>query len=184
MTFRELIVRFNPIQNKNSLNDLLALVERNFGVFSRDMELDIRAIIVNEEVKSYFDRIIHEDHPQLEYDKEKQTKKKVSDTPDDIERKKKKKAEKKRRKEERKKGVNPELTLAQEQSKHSQKGNTRSKWDFPDYVLRRLVKNGRDYSKETIASQVRDTKLSDREKWEANRVHIISVPMGGQNKKY
>ena len=182
MTFREIIIQYTPIQNKNSLNDLLALVERNFGVFSKDMELDIRAIITNADVVSYFDRIIHEEHPHLEYDKEKPTSKKTM-TPADIEENKRKKKEKKAKKK-MKSEVNSELTFTHDTTKHNHKGHTRAKWDFPNYVLQRLAKNGRDYSKESVASQVRQTHLSDREKWEANRVHIIYVPMGGQNKKY
>lgn len=69
MTFKEILVRYNPIISKNQLNKILALTERNFGVFSPDMELDIRSIIKNIEVEEYFDRIIHEEHPKLEYDK-------------------------------------------------------------------------------------------------------------------
>lgn len=69
MTFKEILVKFNPITSKNQLNSILALTERNFGVFSPDMELDIRSIIKNIEVEEYFDRIIHEEHPKLEYDK-------------------------------------------------------------------------------------------------------------------
>lgn len=69
MTFKEILVKFNPITSKNQLNSILALTERNFGVFSPDMELDIRSIIKDIEVEEYFDRIIHEEHPKLEYDK-------------------------------------------------------------------------------------------------------------------
>lgn len=69
MTFKEILVKFNPITSKNQLNKILAMTERNFGVFSPDMELDIRSIINNIEVIEYFDRIIHEEHPKLEYDK-------------------------------------------------------------------------------------------------------------------
>ena len=69
MSFKELLIRFNPIKCKNQLNEILALTERNFGVFSPDMELDIRSIIKDVEVVEYFDRIIHEEHPKLEYDK-------------------------------------------------------------------------------------------------------------------
>ena len=45
MTFRQIIAQYSPIICKNQLNSLLAAVERNFGVFSPDMELDIRSII-------------------------------------------------------------------------------------------------------------------------------------------
>ena len=69
MTFRQIIAQYSPIICKNQLNSLLAAVERNFGVFSPDMELDIRSIIKDNDVEEYFDRIIHEDHPKLEYDK-------------------------------------------------------------------------------------------------------------------
>lgn len=69
MTFRQIIAQYSPVDSKNKLNSLLAAVERNFGVFSPDMELDIRSIIKDNDVEEYFDRIIHEDHPKLEYDK-------------------------------------------------------------------------------------------------------------------
>jgi hypothetical protein len=68
MNFRQILAKYSQIDCKNKLNDLLAEVERSFGVFSRDMELDIRSIISVPEVVDYFDRIIHEQHPQLEYD--------------------------------------------------------------------------------------------------------------------
>ena len=55
MTFRQILAQFSPVDSKNKLNDLLAMVERNFGVFSQDMELDIRATISKEEIKDYFD---------------------------------------------------------------------------------------------------------------------------------
>ena len=71
MNFRQILANYNPIDCKNKLNKLLAEVERNFGVFSPDMELDIRSIISIPEVVDYFDRIIHESHPVLEHDKEK-----------------------------------------------------------------------------------------------------------------
>lgn len=68
MTFKEILLKFNPIKRKNDLNEILALTERKFGVFSPDMELDIRSIISNPNVEDYFDRIIHEEYPKLEYD--------------------------------------------------------------------------------------------------------------------
>lgn len=68
MNFRQILVNHYPIDSKNKLNDLLADVERNFGVFSIDMELDIRTSITSDTVVDYFDRIIHEEHPKLEYD--------------------------------------------------------------------------------------------------------------------
>ena len=45
MNFRQILTKYVPVDCKNKLNKLLAEVERNFGVFSRDMELDIRATI-------------------------------------------------------------------------------------------------------------------------------------------
>ena len=51
MTFRQIIAQFSPVDSKNKLNDLLAMVERNFGVFSPDMELDIRATISKDDIK-------------------------------------------------------------------------------------------------------------------------------------
>ena len=68
MTFKELLIKYNPITSKNQLNELLALTERNFGVFSLDMELDIKSLIKDLSVEEYFNRIIHEEHPKLEYD--------------------------------------------------------------------------------------------------------------------
>ena len=68
MNFRQILLKHNPIDSKNKLNKLLAEVERNFGVFSRDMELDILAGITKDEVKDYFARIIHDPHPKLEHD--------------------------------------------------------------------------------------------------------------------
>ena len=68
MNFRQILVKYNPIDCKNKLNKLLAEVERNFGVFSMDMELDILAGITKDEVKDYFARIIHDPHPKLEHD--------------------------------------------------------------------------------------------------------------------
>ena len=76
MNFRQILLKHNPIDSKNKLNKLLAEVERNFGVFSRDMELDIRTSISSSVVLDYFDRIIHEEHPQLEHDDEKKKEKK------------------------------------------------------------------------------------------------------------
>ena len=71
MIFKQIIIKYNPIDSKNKLNKLLAEVERHFGVFSRDMELDIRTSITSSVVLDYFDRIIHEEHPRLEHDDEK-----------------------------------------------------------------------------------------------------------------
>ena len=68
MAFKQVLAKYIPIDSKNKLNKLLADVERNFGVFSRDMELDIRVSITSPVVLDYFDRIIHEEHPKLEHD--------------------------------------------------------------------------------------------------------------------
>lgn len=115
MNFKQILLKHNPIDSKNKLNKLLAEVERNFGVFSRDMELDIRSSISSSVVLDYFDRIIHEEHPRLEHDdddikekKEKtiaETNKNVTIdvdtniTPSKAKNKKKKKAEKKQQRE-------------------------------------------------------------------------------------
>ncbi len=173
MTFRQILAQYNPVKNKDSLNGLLAMIEKNFGVFSPDMELDIKSIIVNEKVLDYFNRIIHEAHPVLEHDKKKPAKNVL------------KTKEKKSPKTSNKKAISSkELSFSHDMDTRIEKGKSRGKWDLPDYVLRRLVKNGRDYSKESIASQAKNIRLSEREKFEANRVRMISVPMGGQNKKY
>lgn len=94
MNFRQIISAYNPIKSKSELNKLLALVERNFGVFSLDMELDIRSIIDGEEVQNYFDRIIHDPNPHLEYDKPKTLPKQKNKTKE-IEENRKNKAKKK-----------------------------------------------------------------------------------------
>lgn len=44
MTFKQILIKYNSIISKNQLNEILALTERYFGVFSRDMELDIRSL--------------------------------------------------------------------------------------------------------------------------------------------
>ncbi len=172
MTFRQILAQYNPVKNKDSLNGLLAMIEKNFGVFSPDMELDIKSIIANEKVLDYFNRIIHEAHPVLEHDKAKPAK--------NVQKAK----EKKRPKFSNKKATTSKELSFSHDMERIENGKSRGKWDLPDYVLRRLVKNGRDYSKESIASQAKNIRLSEREKFEANRVRIISVPMGGQNKKY
>ena len=49
-----------------------------------------------------------------------------------------------------------------------------SKW------LKDLVKNGRDYSKPTLNEQLKETRV---EKKRSPWMKIVSVPMGGLNKK-
>ena len=98
MNFRQIITTYSPIKSKNELNKVLALVERNFGVFSPDMELDIRSVIVGEDILNYFDRIIHDPNPHLEYDKPKSLPKQ-NNTAKKIEEKRREKGKKKEKRE-------------------------------------------------------------------------------------
>ena len=94
MNFRQIIATYSPIKSKNELNKVLALVERNFGVFSPDMELDIRSVIVGDDILNYFDRIIHDPNPHLEYDKPKSLSKQ-NNTAKNIEKKRRENGKKK-----------------------------------------------------------------------------------------
>ena len=98
MNFRQIIATYSPIKSKNELNKVLALVERSFGVFSPDMELDIRSVIVGEDILNYFDRIIHDPNPHLEYDKPKSLPKQ-NNTAKKIEEKRREKGKKKEKRE-------------------------------------------------------------------------------------
>lgn len=151
------------------------MVERYFGVFSRDMELDIRAVISSQEVVDYFDRIIHEEQPKLEYDKAGTPKKTQNANDTEVKNPKKKKK--------KKWNVNEELLYSHEIARSKEKNGDDNTLES-SRALSKLAKSERDYSKETWASRVKKIKLSDKEKWKANKVHIISIPMGGQNKKY
>ena len=180
MTFRQIIAQYSPVDSKNKLNDLLAEVERNFGVFSADMELDIRSIISKDEVKDYFDRIIHEPYPKLEYDeikKQPKTPKKgntpVPETPKQRLRRKRKEALKREKREKaRQQGI-----AIHEAFKRNNETQQDGKTVVPDFALRKLAKNGRDYSKPSLGSQING--IDKPRQW----VSIISIPMGGMNKK-
>ena len=190
MTFRQIIAQFSPVDSKNKLNDMLAMVERNFGVFSPDMELDIRAIISKDEIIDYYDRIIHEANPKLEYDQVKtspstQKSKGSKLTEEEIAARK---LEKKRRKKEAKKvakknSLSP-VTMDKDDYGKAKASKHPVRLSKTDKMLQELAKNGRDYSKPTLESQIsraRKTEGKDRPKpW----LKIVSVPMGGQNKKY
>ena len=190
MTFRQIIAQFSPVDCKNKLNDLLAMVERNFGVFSPDMELDIRATISKDDIKDYFDRIIHEAHPKLEYDQvmtsPKSRKSKGSKlTEEEIAARK---LEKKRRKKEAKKIAkkNPPSPVTMEKDDY---GNTKAsnrsvRLSKTDKMLQELAKNGRDYSKPTLESQISRARIAEGKDRQKPWLKIVSVPMGGQNKKY
>ena len=186
MTFRQILAQFSPVDSKNKLNDLLAMVERNFGVFSQDMELDIRATISKEEIKDYFDRIIHEAHPKLEYDQVQPSKPKGSKlTEGEIAARK---LEKKRRKKEAKKIAkkNPPSPVTMEKDDY---GNTKAsnrsvRLSKTDKMLQELAKNGRDYSKPTLESQISRARIAEGKDRQKPWLKIVSVPMGGQNKKY
>lgn len=53
-----------------------------------------------------------------------------------------------------------------------------------DKMLQELAKNGRDYSKPTLESQISRARITDGKDRQEPWVKIVSVPMGGQNKKY
>lgn len=64
------------------------------------------------------------------------------------------------------------------------------RYHVPDWALRKLAKNGRDYSYRhpTIAGAIRNAANRTKEQQEdfdwKKKPHIIYTPMGGQNKKY
>lgn len=187
MNFRQIIVQYTPIDSKNKLNNLLAAVERNFGLFSRDMELDIRSIISKSDVVDYFDRIIHENNPILEYDVEKKESKKSSrkvmdgqETPKQKLRRKRKEEEKKAKREK----ARQQLQAIRNAEKNSRSSNLYGKSGFPDKALGELVKNDRDYSKPSLGSQINHILQTENKERPRKWVSVISVPMGGQNKKY
>ena len=190
MTFRQIIAQFSPVDCKNKLNDLLAMVERNFGVFSPDMELDIRAIISKDEIIDYFDRIIHEAHPMLEHDQvqpsPKSQKTKGSKlTEEEIAARK---LEKKRRKKEAKKLAkkNPlsPVTMDKDDYGKAKAAKRPIRLSRTDKMLQELAKNGRDYSKPTLESQISRARIAEGKDRQKPGLKIVSVPMGGQNKKY
>ena len=53
-----------------------------------------------------------------------------------------------------------------------------------DKMLRELAKNGRDYSKPTLESQVSRAWNADGKDRQKQWLKIVSIPMGGQNKKH
>ena len=190
MTFRQIIAQFSPVDSKNKLNDLLAIVERNFGVFSPDMELDIRATISKDDIKDYFDRIIHEAHPKLEYDQ-------VQDSPKSQKSKGSKhteeeiaarKLEKKQRKKDAKKitkrnQLSP-ITMDKDDYGNAKAPKRPVRLSKTDKILQELARNGRDYSKPTLESQLSKSRISEGKDRQKPWLKIVSVPMGGQNKKY
>ena len=187
MTFRQIVAQYSPVDCKNKLNDMLAAVERNFGVFSPDMELDIKANISKNDVVDYFERIIHEAHPVLEYDVDKKTtpksKKKSApeeETPKQKLRRERKEAKKKAKREKERQ----QIKAIQEDVKRMKESHQYGRYEVPDFALRRLVKNGRDYSKPSLESQVSRSRESNGKVKPRQWVSIVSVPMGGQNKKY
>ena len=166
MTFRQILSQYSSITSKNQLNKLLAEVERNFGVFSRDMELDIRANISVPVIIEYFDRIIHDEHPKLEHDKQVSEKKSHS-------RSSCKQIPKI-------KGIKP-ITYGKELEELNKKRSNEQK-DIS--ILKKLAKNGRDYSKPTLESELNSKRDSDRKENKRQWVKIVSIPMGGMNKKH
>lgn len=193
MTFRQIIAQYSPVDCKNKLNKLLAEVERNFGVFSADMELDIRSIISVQEVVDYFDRIIHEDHPKLEYDKPNQNDK-PNQSPDrqvpegllldDREEKRLKKQKKREKKKKGKKNSLSPLTMRVDDHGSDTSLKHPVHHSQTDKMLKALAKSERDYSKPTLESQVSKSRKAEGKDRPKQWLKIVSVPMGGQNKKY
>ena len=190
MTFRQIIAQFSPVDSKNKLNDMLAMVERNFGVFSQDMELDIRTTISKDDIKDYFDRIIHEAHPKLEYDQLQNSPKsqKSKGSKHTEEETAARKLEKIRGKKEAKKiakrnHLSP-ITMDKDDYGNAKVSKQRVRLSKTDKMLQELAKNGRDYSKPTLESQISRARISEGKNRQKPWLKIVSVPMGGQNKKY
>ena len=186
MTFRQIIAQFSPVDSKNKLNDLLAMVERNFGVFSQDMELDIRATISKDDIKDYFDRIIHEANPKLEYDQVKtSSKSQMSNgsklTDEEIAARK---LEKKRKKKKAKKNSLTPVTMERDDYGSTKASKRPVRLSKTDKMLQELARNGRDYSKPTLESQISKARIAEGKDRQKPWLKIVSVPMGGQNKKY
>lgn len=173
MNFRQILLKHNPIDSKNKLNKLLAEVERNFGVFSRDMELDILAGITKDEVKDYFARIIHDPHPKLEHDQ-------VVTTPNSQDSKQREKGLKKKAK---KNFLSP-ITMDRDDYGKSPVPYQPVRLSKTDKMLRELAKNGRDYSKPTLESQISRSRQAKGKERPMQWLKIVSIPMGGQNKKH
>lgn len=190
MNFRQILTKYVPVDCKNKLNKLLAEVERNFGVFSRDMELDIRSSLSSPVVLDYFDRIIHEEHPVLEYDQveisPKSHNNKYSKTRE-VE-KEARKLEKKKRKKETKKIAKRNLlspvTMDRDDYGKSPISYQPVRLSKTDKILRELAKNGRDYSKPTLESQISKRRQAEGKERSKQWIKIVSIPMGGQNKKH
>ena len=184
MNFKQILVKYNPIDCKTKLNKMLAEVERNFGVFSPDMELDIRSIISVSEVLEYFERIIHESHPVLEYDQIDTSR--MSKTKEDE--KEARKIEKKKRKKEAKKVAKKNLlspvTMDRDDYGKSPIPSQPVRLSKTDKMLRELAKNGRDYSKPTLESQISRSRKAEGKERPKQWLKIVSVPMGGLNKKH
>lgn len=53
----------------------------------------------------------------------------------------------------------------------------------PDRRLKSLVKNGRDYSKPTLNEIIEEARRSNNTKKPQTWMKIVSVPMGGMNKR-
>jgi hypothetical protein len=53
-----------------------------------------------------------------------------------------------------------------------------------DKMLRELAKNGRDYSKPTLESQISRSRQAEGKERPMQWLKIVSIPMGGQNKKH
>jgi hypothetical protein len=165
MNFRQILLKHNPIDSKNKLNKLLAEVERNFGVFSRDMELDILAGITKDEVKEYFARIIHDPHPKLEYDSIQSKGSKLSEEKKEVRKKAKR---------------NPLSPITMDRDDY---GKSPARLPQTDKMLRELAKNGRDYSRPTLESQISKSRQVEGKERPKQWIKIVSIPMGGMNKR-
>ena len=172
MNFRQILLNHNPIDSKNKLNNLLAEVERNFGVFSPDMELDIRAVISKNEVKEYFDRIIHDPHPKLEHDQ-------VATSPNIQESKQRTHKSKQRKKGLKKSTLELEDERRANKTKEELIAANRSR--VGSYHPNPVFKTSTSIAK---ARRKIEEEKEMKERMKGYRISIISIPMGGQNKKH
>lgn len=193
MNFRQIIAAYSPIKSKNELNKVLALVERNFGVFSLDMELDIRSVIVGEEVLNYFDRIIHDPNPHLEHDNPNSFSNPKL-TAKETEEKRKKKAKKKEKKERllysndiskkmlRNRNINKMIQCSSSTPLSKEEAEDRKK---KQEVPITPSSNDKDKSSYAWLNKAKN-EIKKRKELEQKKSHvsIIYTPMGGMNKRH
>lgn len=92
------------------------------------------------------------------------------------------KLEKKRRKKEAKK--NPLSPVTMDKDDYGNVSKRPVRLTKTDKMLQELAKNGRDYSKPTLESQISKARIAEGKDRQRQWLKIVSVPMGGQNKKY